>query len=54
MNDIKRSALDNISYNKKRKEAENEGITTLGEDWDKSLEETIRIAKTPWLDDDND
>ena len=26
-----------------------EGHTPLNEDWDKNLEETIRIAKTPWI-----
>lgn len=29
-----------------------EGFTARREDWDKDLEETIRIAKTRWLDDD--
>jgi hypothetical protein len=29
------------------------GVTTNREDWDKNLEETIRIAKTPWLDNDD-
>lgn len=38
----------------KREDMEKDGITTIGEDWNKNLEETIRIAKTPWLDDDND
>ena len=35
-----------------REEIENEGHSTLSEDWDMNLEETIRIAKTPWLDND--
>lgn len=26
-----------------------EGLTPLATDWDKNLEETIRIAKTPWI-----
>ena len=33
-----------------RDDRENEGHTTVNENWDKNLEETIRIAKTPWLD----
>lgn len=37
-----------------RDEVEKEGISPRSEEWDKSLEETIRIAKTPWLDDDDD
>lgn len=39
-----------------RDDLENEGHTSLNKDWDKNLEETIRIAKTPWLDqyDDDD
>ena len=39
-----------------REDVEKEGHTTLNSDWDKNLEETIRIAKTPWLDsiDDDD
>ena len=38
----------------KREDLETEGKTTIDEDWNKNLEETIRIAKTPWLDDDDD
>ena len=38
----------------KREELENEGKTSLADDWTNNLEETIRIAKTPWLDDDDD
>ncbi len=39
-----------------REDIENEGHTTMNEDWDKNLEETIKIAKTPWIDqiDDDD
>ena len=37
-----------------REDIEKEGKTSLREDWDKNLEETIRIAKTPWLDDIDD
>ena len=35
-----------------REEIETEGHSTLSDGWDKNLEETIRIAKTPWLDND--
>ena len=35
-----------------REDIEKEGHTSISSDWDKNLEETIRIAKTPWLDDD--
>ena len=38
----------------KREELEAEGKTTIKNDWNEDLEETIRIAKTPWLDDDDD
>ena len=38
----------------KREDLESEGKTTLDDDWTKNLEETIRIAKTHWLDDDED
>lgn len=38
----------------KREEIENEGKTAIENDWNQNLEETIRIAKTPWLDDDDD
>ena len=37
-----------------RDDIERDGVTTRSEEWDKNLEETIRIAKTPWLDDDDD
>ena len=37
----------------KREDLENNNITSIGEDWDKNLEETIRIAKTPWLNNDD-
>lgn len=33
-----------------REDRENEGHSPINETWDKNLEETIRIAKTPWLD----
>ena len=38
----------------KREDLETEGKTPIADDWDKNLEETIRIAKTPWLDDDDE
>lgn len=38
----------------KRDDMEKEGMTSINEDWNKNLEETIRIAKTPWLDNDDD
>ena len=37
-----------------RDDIERDGVTTRSEEWDRNLEETIRIAKTPWLDDDDD
>lgn len=37
-----------------REDIEKEGHTSLSETWDKNLEETIRIAKTPWIDTYND
>ena len=36
-----------------REDMEKYGVATNREDWDKNLEETIRIAKTPWLDNDD-
>ena len=38
----------------KRAELETEGKTAINDDWTNNLEETIRIAKTPWLDEDDD
>ena len=38
----------------KREELESEGKTAIDDDWTKNLEETIRIAKTPWLDEDDE
>ena len=38
----------------KREELETEGKTAIDDDWTNNLEETIRIAKTPWLDDDDE
>lgn len=36
----------------KREDIENEGSSPINSDWDKNLEETIRIAKTPWIKDE--
>ena len=36
-----------------RNDIETDGISTITPDWNKSLEETIKIAKTPWLDDED-
>lgn len=38
----------------KRAEIEAEGKTSIDDEWTKNLEETIRIAKTPWLDEDDE
>jgi len=38
----------------KREDLESEGKTSIDDDWTKNLEETIRIAKTPWLDEDDE
>lgn len=38
----------------KRDEVESEGKTAIDDEWNKNLEETIRIAKTPWLDEDDE
>lgn len=38
----------------KREEIEAEGKTSIDDEWTKNLEETIRIAKTPWLDEDDE
>ena len=38
----------------KREELENEGKTAIQDDWTKNLDDTIRIAKTPWLDEDDE
>lgn len=42
-----------LSY-QARDDIEKDGITTVTNDWNKNLEETIKIAKTPWLDDDDE
>lgn len=35
-----------------RDDIESEGHSPINEEWEKDLAETIRIAKTPWVDDD--
>lgn len=37
-----------------RDDIESEGTTSINENWQKNLEETIRIAKTPWLNVDDE
>ena len=37
-----------------REDIEKEGQSPLSESWQKNLEETIRIAKTPWLNSDDE
>ena len=37
-----------------RDDLTSEGHTPLNSEWDKNLEETIRIAKTPWIKDSDD
>ena len=32
-----------------RDDIQSEGFTSINSEWDKNLEETIRIAKTPWI-----
>lgn len=36
----------------KAEEIDKEGVTALSDNWSKSLEETIKLAKTKWLEDD--
>lgn len=48
-------SVDKILMNwEARNDIEKDGMTTVSEDWDKNLEETIRIAKTPWIDSDDE
>lgn len=42
-----------LSY-QARDDIDKDGMTTINTDWNKNLEETIKIAKTPWLDDDDE
>ena len=37
-----------------REDMESDGMTSIDSDWQHNLEETIKIAKTPWLDDPDD
>ena len=37
----------------KSEEINKEGVTTLSENWTKNLDETIKLAKTKWLEDDD-
>lgn len=37
-----------------REDVESDGVSTISTDWDKNLQQTIEIAKTPWLDDDDE
>lgn len=37
-----------------RQDRETEGHSPISDDWDKNLEETIRIAKTPWINKDDE
>ena len=44
-------SVDKILLNYQiREDIQSDGRTSLNPDWDKNLEETIKIAKTPWLD----
>lgn len=48
------SAMDKVLVTwQSRNDIETDGITTLSRNWNKSLEETIKIAKIPWLDVDD-
>ena len=48
-------AVDKILLAKaKSNEINQEGVTAINENWNKNLEETIKIAKTKWLDDDDE
>ena len=48
------SAMDKVLATwQSRNDIETDGITTLSRNWNKSLEETIKIAKIPWLDVDD-
>ena len=43
------SAMDKVLATwQSRNDIETDGITTLSRNWNKSLEETIKIAKIPW------
>jgi len=36
-----------------RDDIEKEGVSSISDSWHKNIEETIKIAQTPWLDDEN-
>ncbi|MCD8204209.1 MAG: DnaD domain protein [Coprobacillus sp.] len=42
-----------LSWEKKA-DQQKEGVSALSDKWDKNIDETIEIAKTPWLDIDDD
>ena len=47
-------SVDKILLNwSKEEDIKEEGMSPVSDDWRLNLEETIRIAKTPWLDDDD-
>ena len=57
LNNDKKSlrSVDNILLTwSTRDDRENEGHSPISEDWDKDLQETIRIAKTPWINKDDE
>jgi len=41
-----------LRSNRVREDIKKEGYSGVNEDWNKSIEETIAIAKTKWIDDD--
>lgn len=46
-------SVDKILLNwQKREDLETDGVTPINNEWDKNLEETIRIAKVPWIKND--
>ena len=48
-------SVDKILLQKaSRDDVEKEGHSFLNEFWRNNIEETIRIASTPWIDDEND
>ena len=48
-------AIDrNLRTYRRRGDIDREGYSGINDNWDKSIEETIEIAKTKWLDDDDD
>ena len=43
-----------LRTHRRRGDFETEGYSSISDNWDKSIEETIAIAKTKWLTDDDD